>query len=162
MYNLAIRKCTSPPPLAPRLKIFKLKFTTPDLLNQRQTCYHLSQRGEHEILSYLAEETNSRVELFCWTTMHVRILPGRHKPCCVSNSTGTSSSILYIVRIWHSPTFYLFQTWRSTLLANASQMTRTWRMLLNNQTATWHGTGIHKLVPSYDKCLNVKCNYVEK
>ena len=21
---------------------------TPDLLNQRQTCYHLSQRGEHE------------------------------------------------------------------------------------------------------------------
>ena len=52
MYNLAIRKCTSPPLLAPRLNIFKLKFTTPpgikspDLLNQRQTCYHLSQRGE--------------------------------------------------------------------------------------------------------------------
>ena len=29
MYNLAIRKCTSPPLLAPRLKIFKLKFSTP-------------------------------------------------------------------------------------------------------------------------------------
>ena len=29
MYNLVIRKCTSPPFLAPRLKIFKLKFTTP-------------------------------------------------------------------------------------------------------------------------------------
>ena len=29
MYSLAIRKCTSPPLLAPRLKIFKLKFTTP-------------------------------------------------------------------------------------------------------------------------------------
>ena len=27
MYNLAIRKCRSPPLLAPRLKIFKLKFT---------------------------------------------------------------------------------------------------------------------------------------
>ena len=26
MYNLAIRKCTSPPLLAPRLKIFNLKF----------------------------------------------------------------------------------------------------------------------------------------
>ena len=55
MYNLAIRKCTSPPLLAPRLKIFKWKFVTPlgiqtpDLLNRRQTCYHLSQRGE---LSY--------------------------------------------------------------------------------------------------------------
>ena len=29
MYNLASRKCTSPPLLAPRLKIFKWKFTTP-------------------------------------------------------------------------------------------------------------------------------------
>ena len=51
MYNLAIRKCTSPLLLALRLEIFKLKFNpagdrTPDLLNQRQTCYHLSQRGE--------------------------------------------------------------------------------------------------------------------
>ena len=39
-----------------------------------------------EILGYLAEEASSRVELFCCTTMHVRILSGRHKPCCVSNS----------------------------------------------------------------------------
>ena len=29
MYNLTIRTCTSPPHLAPRLKIFKLKFTIP-------------------------------------------------------------------------------------------------------------------------------------
>ena len=29
MYDLAFKKCTSPPLLAPRLKIFKLKFTTP-------------------------------------------------------------------------------------------------------------------------------------
>ena len=28
MYNLAIRKCTSPPLEAPKLKIFKRKFTT--------------------------------------------------------------------------------------------------------------------------------------
>ena len=39
-----------------------------------------------EILGYLAEEASSRVEFFCCTTMHVRILPGRHKPCCESNS----------------------------------------------------------------------------
>ena len=25
------------------------------------------------------------MELFCYTTMHVRTLPSRHKPCCVSN-----------------------------------------------------------------------------
>ena len=33
MYNLGIRKCKSPPLLAPRLKIFKLKFSTPPGLN---------------------------------------------------------------------------------------------------------------------------------
>ena len=34
-----------------------------------------------EISGYLAEEANSRMELFCCTKMHVHILPGRHKPC---------------------------------------------------------------------------------
>ena len=43
-----------------------------------------------EILGYLAKQASSRLELFCCTTMHARILPGRHKPCCVSNSIGTS------------------------------------------------------------------------
>ena len=38
MYNLAIRKCTSPPLLAPRLKIFKWKFTTPPGIEPR-TCW---------------------------------------------------------------------------------------------------------------------------
>ena len=47
-----------------------------------------------EILGYLAEEPSSRVKLFCCTTMHVCILPGRHKPCFVGSSIGTSSSIL--------------------------------------------------------------------
>ena len=51
-----------------------------------------------EILDYLVKEAHSRVELFCCTTMHVSILPGRYKPCCVSNSIGTSSSILRTVR----------------------------------------------------------------
>ena len=46
-YNLAIRKCKSSPFLAPRLKIFHpAGDRTPDLLSQRQTCYHLSQRDE--------------------------------------------------------------------------------------------------------------------
>ena len=62
-----------------------------------------------EILGYLVEEASSRVELFCWTTMHVRILPGRHKPYCMSNSIGTRSSILRTVRTWHRRTFSCFQ-----------------------------------------------------
>ena len=37
VYNLGIRKCTSPPLLAPRLKIFKLKLTTPPGIEPR-TC----------------------------------------------------------------------------------------------------------------------------
>ena len=43
MYNLAIRVCTSPPLLAPRLKIFKLKCTTPPWIESR-TCW---TRGRH-------------------------------------------------------------------------------------------------------------------
>ena len=35
----------------------------------------------------------------------------------------------------------------------------TW---LNNQAATWYEECINKLVPKYDKCLNVKGNYEEK
>ena len=62
-----------------------------------------------EILRYLAEEASSRVELFCCTTMHVRILPGRHKTYCVNNSIGTYSSIHRTVRIWHRRTFSCFQ-----------------------------------------------------
>ena len=105
-----------------------------------------------EILSYLAEETSSRVELFCCTTLHVRIMPGTYKPCCVSNSIGTSSSILRTVLTWRCRTFSCFQKWRSTLL----EMLRKW----------WRHKGCwlnkHKLVPRYDKCLNVKGDYVEK
>ena len=54
--------------------------------------------------------------------------------------------------------FSCFQKWRSTLLVNASQMMKIWRML---SLATWYEEGIHKLVPWYDKCLNVKGDYVE-
>ena len=43
MYNLAIRKCTSPPLLPARFKIFKWKFTTPPGIELR-TC---STRGRH-------------------------------------------------------------------------------------------------------------------
>ena len=35
----------------------------------------------------------------------------------------------------------------------------TW---LNNQATTGYEEGIHKLVPRYDKCLNVKGDYTEK
>ena len=58
-----------------------------------------------EVLGYLAKEASFRVELFCCNTMHVRILPGRHKPCCMNNFIETCSSILPIVRTWHRRTF---------------------------------------------------------
>ena len=63
----------------------------------------------NEYLGYLAKEASSRMELFCCTIMQVHILPGRHKPCCMSNSIGTSSSILRTVRTWHHRTFSCFQ-----------------------------------------------------
>ena len=64
-----------------------------------------------EILGYPAEEASSRVELFCCTTMHVRIMPGRHKPRCVSNFIVTSSSILRTVRTWHRRPFSWLACW---------------------------------------------------
>ena len=67
-----------------------------------------------EILGYLAEEASSRVELFNCTTVHVRMLP-RHKPCYLSNSIGTSSSILHTVRAWHRRTFSCFQKMKQHL-----------------------------------------------
>ena len=111
------------------------------------------------ILRYLDEETSSRVELFRCTTVHVRILPGRHKPCCMSNSIGTSSSILRTIRTWHRRTFSCFQKW-STLLVNASQLMKIGIML---SAGTWYKEDIHKLVPRYDKCLCQRrlCGLVE-
>ena len=79
-------------------------------------------------LSRITEEARFLMELLCCTTMRVLILPGRHKPCCVNNFIGTSSSILRTVRTWHRRTFSCFQKW-STLLVKASQMMKTWRML---------------------------------
>ena len=58
-----------------------------------------------EILGYLPEETSCRVEFFCCTEMYDRILPGRQKYCYVTNSIGTSSSTLRIVRTWYRRTF---------------------------------------------------------
>ena len=83
-----------------------------------------------EILGYLAEEASSHVELFSCTTMHVRKLPGRHKPLCMSNSIGTSSSILHTVGTWDRRTFPCFHKWKNTLLVNVSQMMTTWRTLV--------------------------------
>ena len=67
-----------------------------------------------EVLGYFAEEASSRVEFSCCTTMHVRILPGTHRPCYMSNSIGSSSSIIPTVRTWYHLYFCFFEKW-STL-----------------------------------------------
>ena len=85
--------------------------------------YSISFSQADEILGYLAEEASYRVELFCCTTMHIRIPPGS-----VGNSIETSSSITRTFRTWHLRTFSCFLKWRSTLLANAPQTMKTWRM----------------------------------
>ena len=52
MHNLAIRKLYISTPPSPEVEYFQMKIYYPvgdlttDLLNQRQTCYHQSQRGE--------------------------------------------------------------------------------------------------------------------
>ena len=70
MYNLAIRKSTSPPLLAPRLKIFKLKFTTPPRIKPR-TCWTI---GSHAIIwasaaSWMLRKYRFNIEKF-WLPKH--------------------------------------------------------------------------------------------
>ena len=43
-----------------------------------------------------AEDVSSRVELFSYTTMHVRILPGRHKSCRVIIVVGWGTILLKV------------------------------------------------------------------
>ena len=47
-------------------------------------------------------------------------------------------------------------------MVNTSKFWRPEGCWLNNQVATRYEEGIHKLVPMYDKCLNVKGDYMEK
>ena len=54
-------------------------------------------------------QVRSRVEIVLLHDNARRILLGRHKPYCVSNSIRTSSSILRIIRTWHRWTFSCFQ-----------------------------------------------------
>ena len=110
-----------------------------------------------KILGYLAEEASSPVELFCCTTIHIRILPNRHKPCCAwviplghlrasSVQSGPGTVELFPVSINEgAPCWQTLRKW--------------WRLegfWLNNQAGTWYEEGIHKLMPRYDKCFNVK------
>ena len=62
-----------------------------------------------EILWYLTEEASSRVELFCCTTMHVRILPRQTQGLLREQFYRASSSILLTVRTCHRWTFSCFQ-----------------------------------------------------
>ena len=89
----------------------------------------------NEILGYLPEEASSCIELFCCMTMHVRILPDNTR---LAASAISSVYLRASVRTWHRQTFSCFQKWRSTLLVNASQMMKTWRML---SVATWYDEG---------------------
>ena len=78
MYNLMIRKCTSPPLLAPRLKIFKLKFTTPPGI-ELWTCW---TRGRHATIWANAASSLHTTCLHCsgvqWHILYVTSTDGWH------------------------------------------------------------------------------------
>ena len=69
MYNIAIRKCTSPVLLAPRLKIFKWKFTTPPGIEPRTRW----TRGRHatiwaSVASKYIKVNSSKIPT-CWVPL---------------------------------------------------------------------------------------------
>ena len=68
MYSLAIRKCTSPPLLAPRLEIFKWKFTYPPGIEPRT----FWTRGKHAIIwASAASRVQYIMKLFQYSVIHL-------------------------------------------------------------------------------------------
>ena len=114
-----------------------------------------------EILDYLAEEASSHVELFCCTTMHVNILPGRHKPCCVRNSIGTSSSILHTFQTWHCRTFSCFQKYRSIFQVNILKNLVGGQMVWRGYTQTG-AKGMTSVLMSKTTMWNSRQRYMPK
>ena len=77
-----------------------------------------------EILEYLAEEASSRVELFSFTTVHVRILPGTQALLREQFHCNSFEHPPYSLDLAPS-IFFLFQKVKETLLVNDSQMMKT-------------------------------------
>ena len=123
MYNLAIRKCTSPPLLAPRLKIFKWKFTTPPGIEPR-ICW---TTGRHATI-WASAASNSpeccrTVSSFCMKT-HVPILP-ICRGISFRNLAGKHVNILRTVQIFPLVSSTFLATWRKTFVDVGFIRTRT-------------------------------------
>ena len=95
MYNLAIRKCTSPPLLAPRLKIFKLKFIT----LPGQTCYHLSQRCKLLFYMYVKKKWGYKVVPLCGFSgvlLNFEIYTGKEEHASELPDVGVSGNVVVL------------------------------------------------------------------
>ena len=131
MYNLAIRKCTSPPPPSPEVENFQIKIyypagdRTPDLLNQRQTCYLLSQRGEH-----------------CWLVVELKEI--------ILSRTGTwnRASSFTCFREEDRSRVFENKVLRKIFGAKRDKITREWRKL--------HNSELHALYSSPSIISNLK------
>ena len=112
------------------------------------------------ILGYPAEEASSRVELFCCTSAY-----------CLADTSLAAWAIplghLRVSSVQSGPgTIGLIPVSKMQHLAgkrfandDLKDVVVAW---LNNQAAIWYKEGIYKLMPRYDKYLNVKGDYVER
>ena len=100
MYNLAIRKCTSPSLLAPRLKIFEWKFTTPPGSNPGP--------AEPEADMLPSEPTRRALDLYSQQLERVREMLRKRYPTFVNqnlvllqqnNVIGTNSAWTTMLKI---------------------------------------------------------------
>ena len=126
MYNLAIRKCTSPPLLAPRLKIFKWKFTNP-LGIEPQTCW---TRGRHAtIWASTASKSQLILQPFHWLTYVTA-----HSPTLLllllchrlftyfTRRTAYGLLVAALHSCWMSATHLVTSIWKSIITNNFYQL----------------------------------------
>jgi hypothetical protein len=66
----------------------------------------------------------------------------------------------------HAPSNYYLSAYPKNLLRsqrfNNNEFMEGVKMLLSSQAADFFDTGVQKLIPRYDKCLNSGCDYIEK
>ena len=119
MYNLAIRKVYISTPPSPEVENFQIKIfvligcRTPDLLNQRQACYCLSQCDGHMLHVCKTRSFSLLKEEFGSWKIHIKITQ-------TNMEGGQSGTYLRLTRVSSGPRVSVTKTYRDETKMNIS------------------------------------------
>jgi hypothetical protein len=93
--------------------------------------------------------------------VRIQLLPLEH---CYSISTGSCLTTLLTALISVSSDCHLFtylKNWLASQRFKNNEFMEDVKTWLSSQTADFFDTGVQKLIPRYDKCLNSGGDYVQ-